>query len=149
MLYAMCAAIAFALGSLGTFVAFDGWRRKLLAERRRLDIQGSKVKADLNELRVEREEAEGRIRAQETEATRRVAKAQGEAEARVRALDEEFSRTVANTRAELARRAAGLEAERAAFEARVVSYGELQGENTILKRDLQNVDVHLRKLQLD
>ncbi len=35
------------------------------------------------------------------------------------------------------------------FERRVVSYLELQDENTILKRDLRNIDVNLRKLQLD
>ncbi len=44
---------------------------------------------------------------------------------------------------------ARLKAEQAEFEARVVSYGEFQNENTILKRDLQNIDVNLRKLQLD
>jgi hypothetical protein len=35
------------------------------------------------------------------------------------------------------------------FEAKVISYEELQGENTVLKRDLRNIDVNLRKLQLD
>ena len=44
---------------------------------------------------------------------------------------------------------AEFEVRRRGFEARVVSYDELLGENAILKRDLQNVDVNLRKLQLD
>jgi hypothetical protein len=105
MLYAMIAIIAFLLGALGTLLAFDGWRRKLLSERRLIDAQAAKVRLDLNDLRTGREQ--------------------------------------------LAQRAANVESEKAAFEARVISYGELQGENTILKRDLQNVDVHLRKLQLD
>lgn len=35
------------------------------------------------------------------------------------------------------------------FDARVISYRELQEENAILKRDLQNVDVNLHKLELD
>ncbi len=34
-------------------------------------------------------------------------------------------------------------------ESRVVSFEELQNENTILKRDLRNIDVTLRKLELD
>jgi hypothetical protein len=127
MLYLLIGVIAFLLGALGTLLAFDGWRRKLLSERRRLDSQSASVRSDLEALRVGREQAEGRIRE----------------------LEEDFNRGVAATRRELAQRAADLEAEKAAFEARVVSYGELQGENTILKRDLQNVDVHLRKLQLD
>ena len=35
------------------------------------------------------------------------------------------------------------------FEQRVVTFDELLGENTILKRDLQNVDVTMRKLEMD
>lgn len=35
------------------------------------------------------------------------------------------------------------------FEAQVIAYRELQEENSILKRDLQNIDVNLWKLQLD
>ncbi len=35
------------------------------------------------------------------------------------------------------------------FQNQVISYRELQDENTILKRDLQNIDVNLHKLQLD
>lgn len=35
------------------------------------------------------------------------------------------------------------------FEKRVVVYSELQNENTLLKRDLQNIDVNLRKLRMD
>src|SRR3990172_5706445 len=38
---------------------------------------------------------------------------------------------------------------RAWFETQVVSYKELQNENAILKHDLQNVDVNVRKLELD
>jgi hypothetical protein len=37
----------------------------------------------------------------------------------------------------------------AKFESRVISYGELQQENSLLKRDLQNIDVYLNKTRLD
>ncbi len=50
---------------------------------------------------------------------------------------------------ELARQRARLKAKQEEFDARVVSYTELMDENTLLKRDLQNIDVDLRKLQLD
>jgi len=60
-----------------------------------------------------------------------------EQEARGRELEEGLQRV----------RARGLELDKAA--ARAVAYNELQDENTILKRDLQNVEVNLRKLQLD
>ncbi len=39
--------------------------------------------------------------------------------------------------------------QRELFDHRVVSYRELQEENAILKRDLQNIDVNLRKLEID
>src|SRR5438105_3053238 len=35
------------------------------------------------------------------------------------------------------------------WDRRIISYQELQNENAILKRDLQNIDVNLRKLELD
>ena len=50
---------------------------------------------------------------------------------------------------DLERRATQLADEEEEFRSRVVSYEELKQENIILKRDLQNVDVNLRKLQLD
>lgn len=52
-------------------------------------------------------------------------------------------------RDELARQAAMLKDQQARFDARVVSYSELADENAILKRDLQNIDVNLRKLEMD
>ena len=42
-----------------------------------------------------------------------------------------------------------LEQRQKEFDARIISYKELQDENLILKRDLHNIDVSLRKLQLD
>jgi hypothetical protein len=48
-----------------------------------------------------------------------------------------------------AKEVARLKAERAEFDARAASYGELQDENAILKRDLRNIDVSMRKVQLD
>ena len=50
---------------------------------------------------------------------------------------------------EIAERAAELTAHERALEARAVSYSELQGENAILKGDLRNLDVNLRKMELD
>ncbi len=44
---------------------------------------------------------------------------------------------------------ADLAAARSQFDAQAVSYKELQDENAILKRDLRNIDVNLRKASLD
>jgi hypothetical protein len=51
--------------------------------------------------------------------------------------------------AELDRQAQEMNRQAAEFKGRVVSYVELQQENSILKRDLQNIDVNLQKLRLD
>ncbi len=50
---------------------------------------------------------------------------------------------------ELDQQAVQLQVQQKEIDARVVSYRELQMENAILKRDLQNIDVDLRKVQLD
>ena len=42
-----------------------------------------------------------------------------------------------------------LRSERTAFDARSVTFTDLQNENSILKRDLRNLDIATRKLQLD
>ena len=55
------------------------------------------------------------------------------------------AKVIQNSREEIER----TRAQYAEFEARFISYKELQDENSILKHDLQNVDVNLRKLQLD
>lgn len=62
----------------------------------------------------------------------------------------EKSREAANQRrAELEQEEAHLKVARQELDGRVVSYTELQGENALLKHDLHNIDVDLRKLQLD
>ncbi len=59
------------------------------------------------------------------------------------------AQTAEATRRALDSEVAEFEVRKKEFDARFVSYEELLGESTILKRDLQNVDVNLRKLHLD
>jgi hypothetical protein len=63
-------------------------------------------------------------------------------------IQEELGR-LATANADLERNDTKLAAQRSELESRIISYGELQKENCILKRDLQNIDVNLHKLQLD
>ncbi|MEX2119397.1 MAG: GIY-YIG nuclease family protein [Pirellulales bacterium] len=67
----------------------------------------------------------------------------------ISARQQELDQYAARLTAERDQYAAQLNAERAEFNARVVSYDELQDENAILKRDLRNMDAHVRKIQLD
>lgn len=84
-------------------------------------------------LELRRRSVNEQKRQQDAEA-QRIQKTLEEIEARQRELDQQAQR---------------LKTDQTEFEARAVTYRELQDENTILKRDLQNVDVNLRKLQLD
>jgi hypothetical protein len=59
-----------------------------------------------------------------------------------------FASTEARNR-EMQIQADDVNRRQAEFEARLVSYRELRQENSLLKRDLQNLDVTMRKLDLD
>ena len=61
----------------------------------------------------------------------------------------EVLRQIEARQKDMARQKAQLGAQQKEFTARFVSYKELQDENVLLKRDLQNIDVGSRKLQLD
>lgn len=52
-------------------------------------------------------------------------------------------------RVEIGASAVALTEDRKKLDARIISFKELEDENSILKRDLQNVDVNLHKLELD
>ncbi len=69
----------------------------------------------------------------------------GELAAEVETRRRELEQESARLRQEFAILAKG----QAEFKARTISYEELRNENVILKRDLQNLDVNLHKLQLD
>lgn len=64
---------------------------------------------------------------------------------RLREMEQKLNSTARDLENEKGR----LASTRKDFEATAVSYTELRDENTILKRDLHNLDVQVRKLQLD
>jgi hypothetical protein len=62
---------------------------------------------------------------------------------------EELAKKLKTKEAENGAQTANLRLAQDQFNARVISYKELQDENALLKRDLQNIDVNLRKLEMD
>ena len=82
------------------------------------------------------------------EMRRRLNQQKGEQDTQARKNDEATSK-IETRRQELDRETAELRTKQTDIAARIISYGELRDENTLLKRDLQNIDVDLRKLQLD
>jgi len=123
--------IFFVLGVAGggstVFVAFLAKRALLLAQKKRQDVQVQRLSATASALK----ERENKF-----------------AEA-MKARESEFAQALRAHESALAERGAKLTAHERDLEARAVSYSELQGENAILKRDLRNLDVNLRKLELD
>ena len=85
-------------------------------------------------LEARKSELEGQVKNAEDERRREHQKAQEEIESR---------------KGEIEKKANELDAERKAFNAKVISYEALENENVMLKRDLQNIDVTMRKMQLD
>ena len=61
----------------------------------------------------------------------------------------EFNSYAESQKAELARLDQDARRIHADLQSRVISYDELRAENAILKRDLQNMDVNVHKLELD
>lgn len=59
------------------------------------------------------------------------------------------SHALAAKKGELDQLSKTLAKDQSEFNARAISYHELQGENAILKHDLKNLDVNIRKLHLD
>jgi hypothetical protein len=69
--------------------------------------------------------------------------------AELEAWRQQANATIEQQTQQLTTRETDLAARLAEFDRQVVSYRELKAENTLLKRDLQNVDVNLRKLEMD
>jgi len=80
--------------------------------------------------------------------SRNVREAQRELDARAKQAEGSLAALIARERVlnEQATRLSTMETE---LEGRTISYKDLQDENAVLKHDLQNIDVNLRKLELD
>jgi hypothetical protein len=65
------------------------------------------------------------------------------------ARQQEAARLASKSESDLNRLSVELDAKQRAFEARAISYNELQDENAIIKRDLRNLELQRRKLELD
>ncbi len=112
------------LSAGGVALAFlDKKRKELGARQRRAEAEQSRRDGALQEVAAKQQVDQSRL-----------ARALQELSAKQKAIGEETRRFAA---------------ARKEFDTRVVAYKDLQGENTLLKRDLRNLDVAWRKLQLD
>ena len=152
MAYFVIALFAFVAGGIAGFFASEPKRRRLDEQQRDQDKRFEEQRLELEAQRTTTEQTlDARKQAlKDDHASLKLARASFERSSASK-LDEHQSEQASLNfaRTELETRSAGLGQAIAAFEAKVVSFNELQEENTILKRDLRNLDVNVRKLQLD
>lgn len=134
MSYVIVLFVGIATGAACLYLYLMQWQAKL---REREQSAESRIKAA--------NDATQAAAAKEAQLLGQVAERERQFAAYVQAKTQELNQQAAAVAqsAEEARQA------RAAIASRVVSYQELLDENAILKRDLQNIDVNLHKLELD
>jgi hypothetical protein len=137
--------VGLACGGLSVFVALDRKRRQMAKVRGELEELASQVV-------TEREEICTREQALNEETSRRKQafeeEMQRQEEEHLRRIDAQLE-TICAREQQVNEQASILSASSQEFEQRVISFTEVQGENGILKRDLRNLAVSLRKLELD
>ena len=131
-------ALVFLLGVVAGGISFLGI---LTAKRNSLNAQERKQQAQ----KVDIQETLKAIAKEQSEFEQQKANLNAEYAAK----EEHFARESASRKADLDLKAAHLLQGLTALETRLVSYQELHKENSILKHDLQNIDVNVRKLELD
>ncbi|MCX5670374.1 MAG: GIY-YIG nuclease family protein [Planctomycetota bacterium] len=127
MIYVIFFVLGFAGGGSTVFVAFLAKRGLLLAQKKKQNVQVQRLSATAHALKERENEFAEAMKVRESE----------------------FAQALSARQHQLAELKAKLTAEEKDLEARAVSYTEVLGENAILKRDLRNLDVNLRKLELD
>ncbi len=130
MLYFVAALCGMVMGALCVFFLLESRRRQLSEARRKLEHEAQHLTEKargVDDLGTRNKLEQEKLKSEKA----RLERATASLAARVKLEQENLS------------------AERQSFEALPVSYRELQEENHLLKRDLQNLEVGLRKLQLD
>ena len=127
----MAYILIFLLGTFGgaacLFIALEGKRRVLNQQIEEQKAQKDELQKTFQDIEIKKRELNQSVHAWKSEI-----------DTRQHDLD-----------AQAAAQESALEAKRREIETRIISYKELQDENAILKRDIQNIDVNLRKLELD
>lgn len=134
MLYAILFMLGLAAGAVSVFLYFREQQKKVAQQKNALDSKEKSIKEAVSELRSRRQEMD-------------------EKETAAKALQEKMIETttqmLATQREEMDRMEDAIKTRKQEIERQIISYKDLQEENNILKHDLQNIDVNLRKLQLD
>ncbi|MGE3409668.1 MAG: GIY-YIG nuclease family protein [Pirellulales bacterium] len=134
MAYAFFAILGIAAGAICTFVALDAMRRSNDDTRRKNAQIEAQIKASNDALDQRIKQVNAQLAEEKQSQEARIQESLGALNAR---------------EIEMSQRASTLATERASFDSQVVKYKDLQDENSLLRRDLRNLDISLRKITLD
>jgi hypothetical protein len=132
-------------GGFCVFIALDARRRMVQMQKRQQDTKEERLRSNIES-----------IKAKQQELIQEAQRVHSELDHERQRVNQELAQEVQRVRAELKaqelavhQQSAQLKTEQAQFEARAISYNELQMESAVLKRDLRNLDLNVRKLNLD
>jgi hypothetical protein len=145
MAYFIFGLLGFVIGGLCIYFVSDGKRKELDAQKRRQDA----FESELEESKAEIEFGKTKVLAEikqlkeiaSQEINQRKEGAAQEINQRREQIELEFHKVQAESKS--------LQLAKQEFDSRVVQYAELEQENAILKRDLTNLAINIRKLSLD
>src|ERR1700722_5254515 len=132
--YIIVALLGMAGGAFCVFMLTEAQRKAVQAQKRDQEKRVNRIQDALEAVTAKEE----RLEQEQQRVHAEIAKANQKSLLAAKARDERFDQEVRR-----------LKAEQAEFEARKIAYVELQDENAILKRDLRNIIVQVRKVQLD
>ncbi len=163
MFYLIAAFSGMLAGAIAVYLALESKRKRLEAIRLQQASHARKLNEILKRIQVREEEGLGALRAKREELRKRAdqlkaaleksaSQERGSLEVERKRLMEQIAASKAameKERARLGEEAAALNRKRAEFDARVISYGDLQNQERILKRDLHNLSVRVRTGHID
>jgi hypothetical protein len=142
MIYILFGLLGLVVGGISVYFALDAKRKSVDSQKRHLDALETQLRTARSEFeqRASQWTAAENARLQAAHSSFQTQSAQWTADQESR-WNVEWS----NLQTESAR----VTAAKLEIEARIISYQNLVDENLILKRDLRNLDINVRKLQLD
>ncbi|MBA3483384.1 MAG: GIY-YIG nuclease family protein [Pirellulales bacterium] len=145
MLYFIVAVLGLAAGGFCVFIGIEAKRRRLSAIQDEQQVEAGRLEAGVTALRQRELQLGEELKRRKDHLEEQVTRAQAE----IKRREEEVIHQLQERKKTIEQAKQGLAEAQASFDAKVVSYGELEVESVSLKRDLANMALNIRKAQLD
>jgi hypothetical protein len=145
MAYFIFALIGFALGGVCIYFVLDGKRKELDAEKRRQDEFASELEESREAIEFGKTKVLAEIQHLKDSVSKEINQRNEAVALEIKQRREQIELEHHKVQAEIK----SLKLAKEEFDSRIVAYSELEQENSILKRDLANLAINIRKLSLD